>query len=404
MSRIHGICSKSLLGSGIALAMFLPLGTAQAQTLSALYTFTGGADGNNPSTGLVADSSGNLYGTTFNGGAHGDGVVFQVTPGGAETVLYSFSGSPDGANPAAGLIRLHNGTSYGTTENGGASGGGTVFMLSKTGVETVLHSFSGGPDGFNPFGALIRDSAGNLYGTTGDGGTGGCGVGCGTVFKVSAAGVETVLYSFTGGSDGVDPVGSLIRDSSGNLYGTTETGGAHGNGTVFELSPAGAETILYSFAGTPDGSGPEAALLRKGANFYGTTNVGGVDDAGTVFNLKRGTEKVLHSFTESPDGSSPQGALIEDAAMAGTFYGTTYGSGSSAYGTVFSVTTSGSENVLASFNGSNGPGPGATGAFPNGGLLQDSSGNVYGTATDGGSIFVNGGWVTGAGTVFKLVP
>ncbi len=273
-------------------------------TETALHTFTGGNDGSGPS-GLIADSSGNLYGTTTYGGAFrcGDefsqqcGVVFKLSPSGTLTVLHSFMFlGGDGNSPFAGLIADGSGNLYGTTLDGGASasmfqlGCGTVFKVTPGGTETVLHSFTGGPsDGANPRAGLIADSSGNLYGTTEFGGASGpgcaVGVGCGVVFKLSPGGTETVLHSFTGGSDGGGPAAGLIADSSGNLYGTTGGGGASNAGVVFKLSPGGTETVLYSFKGGSDGSGPSGVITDSSGNLYGTTAFGGASGQGVVFKL-----------------------------------------------------------------------------------------------------------------------
>ena len=251
-----------------------------------LYSFTG-SDGSEPFAGLIADSSGNLYGTTQSGGASGGhGVVFKLSPSGTETVLHTFTGGSDGGIPRAGLIADTGGNLYGTTAGGGASNAGTVFKLSPSGTETVLYSFTGS-DGSGPFAGLIADSSGNLYGTTQSGGASG---GHGVVFKLSPGGTETVLYSFTGGSDGGTPRAGLIADSSGNLYGTTQFGGPGcggvGCGVVFKLSPSGTETVLYSFTGS-DGSGPFPGLIADSSgNLYGTTLSGGASGGhGVVFKL-----------------------------------------------------------------------------------------------------------------------
>jgi uncharacterized repeat protein (TIGR03803 family) len=234
---------------------------------------------------LIGDSAGNLYGTTESGGASGAGVVFKLNKTG-ETVLYSFTGGADGWSPVAGLIRDSAGNLYGTTFGGGArfgeSGSGVVFKLDTTGTETVLYSFTGGADGGSPAAGLIRDSAGNLYGTTELGGVSGAGV----VFKLDTTGTETVLHSFTG-PGGENPYAGLIADSAGNLYGTTYGGGASGSGVVFKLDTTGTETVLYSFTGGADGGSPVAGLIRDSAgNLYGTTYEGGTSDAGVVFKLE----------------------------------------------------------------------------------------------------------------------
>jgi uncharacterized repeat protein (TIGR03803 family) len=301
-----------------------------------LYSFTGGADGGYPFAGLIQDPSGLLYGTTDSGGTSSYGTVFKVAPKtGKETVLYSFTGSGgDGEYPNAGLLRDNKGNLYGTNEWAGASGYGTVFKVGKTGKETVLHGF-GGSDGAYPFAGLVRDSKGNLYGYTAGGGT----YSAGTVFMVDDTGTETVLWNFSGGADGGYPFyGYLVRDSKGNLYGTTEGGGASGYGTVYKLTPAGKESVLYSFTGTGgDGGWPYAGVVRDASgNLYGTTDVGGASGYGTVFMVgKTGKETVLHSFDYS-DGESPFAGLLRDAK--GNLYGTTYLGGASGYGVVFEVT------------------------------------------------------------------
>ena len=302
-----------------------------------LYSFSGGADGANPWAGLVWGPAGSLYGTTEAGGTSGYGTVFKLSKTGKKTVLYNFTGTgSDGAYPFARLVWDAAGNLYGTTYKGGASGNGTVFKLAKTGKETVLYSFQGGADGENPYAGVVRDSAGNLYGTT----FGAFGVGYGTVFKLNAARKERVLHAFTGGTDGGYPYyGGLVRDSAGNLYGTTSYGGAHQYfGTVFKINKAGKQTVLYSFTGQADGGQPNASLIRDAAgNLYGTTIGGGASGHGTVFKLDQsGKETVLYSFTGGTDAAGPNANLLRDAA--GNLYGTTIAGGASGGGTVFKLT------------------------------------------------------------------
>jgi len=297
------------------------LGAASAQTESVLYSFCAHSnctDGVSPAAGLAFDQNGNQYGTTFFGGAGEVGVVFKLTPKGKETVLYSFcphfDNCPDGQLPQAGLVFDQKGNLYGTTSAAGThcGGCGTVFKLTPKGEETVLHSFGVGSDGFDPRAGLVFDQKGNLYGTTSAGGTR-CG-GCGTVFKLTPKGEETVLHSFGVGSDGFDPRAGLVFDQKGNLYGTTFSGGAHGDGIVFKLTPNGKETVLYSFCGRTnctDGGYSAAGLVfdQKG-NLYGTTFSGGAHGDGIVFKLTpNGKETVLYSFcgrTNCTDGGIPR--------------------------------------------------------------------------------------------------
>ncbi len=239
---------------------------------------------------MTRDSSGNLCGTTFSGGDAGYGTVFKLDATGKETVLYSFTGGKDGAYPGLGVVRDAAGNLYGTTDYGGnlscahhvGSGCGTVFKLDQNGNKTLLHSFTGDADG--AFGsALTQDAAGNLYGTTQLGGDPTCN--CGTVFKMYPNGGEIVLYTFTGGADGSSPIGQLAHDAAGNLYGTTNSGGAFKSGTVFKLDKTGKETVLHTFTGA-DGAYPTTGvILDKAGNLYGTTNNGGAFGFGTVFKL-----------------------------------------------------------------------------------------------------------------------
>jgi uncharacterized repeat protein (TIGR03803 family) len=307
---------------------------------------------------------------------------------GNETVLHSFpSDSEDGEYPlTAGLVNV-DGTLYGTTYEGGAYGFGTVFAITPSGEETVLHSF--GPyngDGRYPTAALI-DMKGKLYGTTTEGGAGGEG----SVFAISTAGTETVVYGFKGPPDGTNPDAPLTAVTGTLLYGTTSSGGVTGRGTVFAITTSGKETVLHSFGGYGDGDYPgPAGLLNAKGTLYGTTESGGVKGEGTVFLITAsGKETVLHSFGY-PDGYYPHAGLIN---VKGTFYGTTESGGGKDDGTVFSITTSGKENVVHSFKlGHNSDGPGS---FPLAGLLN-IKGTLYGTTTGGGAF--------GEGTVFWLLP
>ena len=405
----------SLLALAAALAMtpgLVAVGHAQGPSFSVLYSFAGGPEGSFPVAPVVRDSAGDIYGTTSSmappPGFSADttcpspgacGAVFKLDKTGAETTLHSFTGAPDGAEPVAGLVRDASGDLYGTTELGGAlcaiqSGCGTVFKIDSSGVESVLYSFTGGADGGTPMAALLRDSAGNLYGTTYYGGNLNCnrGTGCGTVFKLSPTGVETVLHRFAPGTDGELPAAGLVRDAIGNFYGTTLLGGAFGNGTVFELSKAGKERVLYSFTGGADGSLPLSTLVRDAAgNLYGTTQLGGAYGTGTVFKVDAaGNEQVMHSFVDGTDGWFPFAGVVMDSA--GSLYGTTFSGGGTGCeggcGTVFQLSASGEETILDRFTGR------SDGGYPRASLILDTAGNLYGTAEIGGA--------SGAGAVFAL--
>ena len=381
----------------IALAVVISLGggatqSAQAQTFTLLHTFTGAPDGANPIAGLVRDAAGNFYGTTqqggitgglcANSGLNGCGTVFELDPSGNESVLYRFTGAADGEFPAAGLVRDAAGNLYGTTQYGGVTssacgiGCGTVFKLDPAGTLTVLHSPGSS-------GGLVMDAAGNLYGSTSEGifkldpagtftvldssatsgatlaldaagnlyGTTG---GTGTVFKLDTSDTYTTLYSFTGnGGDGSDPRADVILDGAGNLYGTTSAGGAPnclggnnskvGCGTVFKLTPAGAETV-FSLMGA---NTPVAGLVRDTAgNLYGAAKFAGSRAgslSGVVFEMDpNGVEKLLYTFTGSPDGYGPVAGLVRDTA--GNLYGTAEFGGVSGMGTVFKVNPLGPQN------------------------------------------------------------
>jgi uncharacterized repeat protein (TIGR03803 family) len=394
--------------------------SAQAQTFTVLYTFTGLGDGAYPN-GLVRDARGNLYGTTEQGGSFNYGTVFQLDTKGKEQVLHNFAAA-DGLNPSSTLIRDGAGNLYGTTayggtpEGGGCSYGcGTLFKLDKSGKESVLYAFTGQGDGGVPLGDLARDAAGSFYGAMLDtfhqpGG----------VFKVDKNGKETVLYQFTGKNDGGYPYGGVIRDNVGSLYGTTSNGGdlacsgGFGCGTIFKIDRTGKETVLYSFTDLSDGGFPNGDLIRDAeGNLYGTTSEGGNESCGAgcgiVFKLNlAGRETTLYSFTGPPDGKWPDGqsfgpGLVRDAA--GNLYGTTQFGGAAGgcdgdgCGTVFKLDPSGHETVLHSFTG------GADGSIPQG-LILDAAGNLYGATNFGGN---NGAYCArttyaGCGVVFKLTP
>jgi uncharacterized repeat protein (TIGR03803 family) len=336
MGNLYGTTSS---GGSSNLGVVFKLDTANNETV--LHAFTGGTtDGATPYGGLVLDGSGNLYGTTYAGGLSGLGTVFKVDTSSTESLVHSFTGNPDGANPYAGLVMDNSGVLYGTTEGGGTSGFGTIFNIDTNGSETVLHSFGGGStDGADPKARLILDAAGNLYGTTFTAGSGGQG----TVFELDTTNTETVLYNFTGGADGGNPFGGLARDSSGILYGTAENGGDSDEdrygcckGVVFSLAGT-SEKVLYNFSGGHDGGTPVADLLLHNGALYGTTLSGGPGNRGTAFSLTVATreETVLHGFTGGKDGGGPHAGLLINAA--GALYGTAEKGGHFHQGTVFQI-------------------------------------------------------------------
>lgn len=350
-------CYGGLYNAGTVFELTPNQGRGWTETV--LHSFGNGTDGSVPEAGLIFDANGNLYGTTSFGGIHDGGTAFELTPTGGgdwtETVLRNFGGGTDGAVPFAGLVFDANGNLYGTTYQGGIHNHGTVFQLApRQGggwTETVLHSFNNnGSDGALPEAGLVFDPAGNLYGTTSAGGI----HDYGTVFELAPAQgggwTETILHSFNmNGSDGAFPEAGLVIDNAGNLYGTTEEGGIHlSYGTVFELTPRDGggwtETILHSFnMNGSDGAYPVAELIVDSTgNLYGTTSFGGIHNYGAAFELapREGggwTETVLHSFNlNGADGANPYAGLTFDAAN--NLYGTTYQGGVHAAGTVFEIT------------------------------------------------------------------
>ncbi len=381
---------------------------------SVLHSFQpNGMDGAFPSAGLVADSAGNLYGSSFAGGTYNLGAVFELIPqqggGWTEKLLHSFGQGDDGANPAGALIFDANGNLYGTTSEGGGHAAGMVFELTPQSggmwTETSVHHFRNGDDGAFPRAGLIFDTAGNLYGTTYAGG----GHGAGTVFEITpnqgGGWTESVIHNFGSGTDGAYPLSNLIFDGMGNLYGTTQEGGVHNFGTVFEVKPkqggGWTETVLHPFNNNGvDGIFPEAGLIFDSrGNLFGTTFTGGTRGKGTFYELLPQSgggwmEIVQHSFSNNGlDGISPSSSLMLDSA--GNVYGTTAGGGTNGFGTVFQFVqgtiNAWTEYVLHSFNFN-----GSDGVFPEATLIRNVDGNFYGTTSDGGAKSV--------GTVFELAP
>ncbi len=381
-------------------------GTSQYELL---YAFKGTPDGASPLASLVS-VRGKLYGTTLNGSSNycsqscgsnhcylGCGTVFSIDKSGSERVVYNFKGTfnsgEDGAWPFAGLTVL-GGLLYGTTGGGGANAEGTVFSVSKSGKETVLHSFSGGSDGEDPEATLI-DVKGTLYGTTVYGGGTGCGGnGCGTVFSITSGGKEKVVHAFAGGSDGARVYAPLTY-LHGKLYGATLQGGGtgcggDGCGAIFELSLSGKEHVIYSFGAGTNGAFPNG-LTAVGGLLYGTTEGGGTKSSGTFFSITQsGSEKLLYSFQDIPDGNGPGATLLY---LKGGFYGTTVGGGTTGDGALFEVGKTGSESVLYSFQG------GGDGADPQAAVIAVKD-TLYSTTYKGGGSGCYGS--NGCGTVFAF--
>jgi uncharacterized repeat protein (TIGR03803 family) len=390
---------KTMLWFLVTLGVLAPLGVAHAARPVILHEFAGSPDGSYPTATLVRDKTGNLFGTTFNGGnpdcgGYGCGIVFKIAADGSESVLYAFKGGGDGGQPYAGLIIDASGNLYGTTTLGGGSGTGcrgygcgTVFKIAPDGTETVLYAFAGGADGWFPGGTLLLDKAGNLFGTTEAGGNTSkycISEGCGTAFQIAPGGTKTTLYYFCSQpvcTDGTYPIAGLTPDKSGNMYGTTSRGG-NGSGTVFRLTKGGVEIVLYAFQNSFDGQLPYGGVTFDSAgNLYGTTTLGGQSNYnyGAVYKLAPdGVETLLHSFVLGVDGETPQSSVIID--KRGNIYGTTYvckGNGNK--GEVFKLAPDGTERIFCV--------PGSI----IGGLIEHN-GMLYGTATNSkhninGSVF-----------------
>lgn len=412
----------------LATAVLLATGTrAAAQKATVLHSFNG-KNGNQSYAGLIFDAAGNLYGTTSIGGAYNGGTVFELSPkeggGWAKKVLHDFKPNEvGGSSPYGNLILDAADNLYGTTSHGGVHGSGTVFELTRNAgggwKEKLLYSFGAFiSDGAFPYSSVVFDTAGNLYGTTAEGGGVECfGSGCGTVFELmptpGGGWKEKILHRFqSNGMDGIGPIGGVIFDAAGDIYGTTSQGGgpqcsgeggAPGCGTVFELAPNAdgtwTETLIYAFSGNYwDGVSPYSDLVfDKAGNLYGTTYDGGEADNGTVFELTpegggSWVEKILHAFGEhATDGTAPYAGVIVDTA--GNLYGTTTQGDGYVIGTVFELTPvpngGWTETVLHRFNGRDGSQPWA-------GVISDGAGNLYGTTYAGGAY--------GDGTVFEIRP
>lgn len=399
-----------LLTVSLLVALIAPC--ASAQTYTVLYTFTGGTDGGWPYSGVIRDQAGNLYGTTEVRGDvnacglfHGCGVVYKLDPSGNETVLHTFEGDADGRQPEWGnLLRDRSGNLVDTTVYGGITGDiglGVIYALTKNGKEVIVHRFQGGPDdGEEPQTGLIQDVDGTYYGTTAAGGNGPFGD-CGTVFKMNSAGKVTILHNFVI-TDGCQPIGGLVMDAAGSMYGMTSTGGTAGKGVVYKITKAGDVTVLHNFTGEPDGADPLGILtIDKAGNLYGTTPGGGDrrcttahQGCGIVFAIDtRGKEHILHSFL-NPEGGLPYAGVVLDGK--GNLYGSTFGFSTYNFGSLFKLDRQGNFTKLHDFTG------GTDGGSPFAAMTLDkSTGTLYGTAYLGG--LANGcDYGGGCGVIFKM--
>lgn len=397
--RSLSMTKRTAVGA-LALCLSATIGPADAAKFKVLYSFKG-TDGSAPWSTPILDATGNLYGTTASGG--GSGVVYELEADGTERTVYSFAEGNGGYQPN-GVILDSEGNLWGTTSAGGDGnvGCGVVFKITPGGTESDVYSFNGEPnDGCGPFNILTPDGR-KYYGTTVVGGRSDNG----TVFKITAAGSETLLRSFQAGRDGDYPFAALVLGTHGKLFGTTDYGGKKTDaGTVFEVTRNGNKKVLYAFGGSPsDGAVPAGGVIEDASgNLFGTTMSGGRkggylnNGCGIVYELSpNGVETILHFFAGGEnDGASPQAGLIEDAS--GNLYGTTQvGGGRSnclgaeGCGTVFKIAPDGSETILHKFNEA------TDGSVPQAGLVSDASGNLYGAALGGGKY--------GYGTVFEITP
>ncbi|HWA92460.1 MAG TPA: choice-of-anchor tandem repeat GloVer-containing protein [Rhizomicrobium sp.] len=370
---------------------------------SILYSFEGTSDGRAPSYLLLRDDKGALYGTTVGGGAGQAGVVYKLSRAGELTVLHDFAGGMDGSSPSSNVVMDSKKTLYGATYHGGngaIAGGdcdsgdcGTIYKIKKSGRASIIHAFTGMEDGGNPSGDIAMGTDGSLYGTTTHGGAGQHGV----VFKVGRDGKFSVLHAFAGGpDDGERPVGDLILDDDGNIYGTAAAGGAESSGTVFKVAPGGTMTLLHSFGGDDTGFEPLGGLLRDGdGNLYGTTAFGGSGGFGAVFKLTPGgTASLVRAFTNDANGGTPGGHLTW--GPAGNIYGiaasggTVTGDCPNGCGLVYSLALNGKLKVLHRFGGA------GDGRTPGYGMVPDDQGLLYGASGNGGA--------SNAGAVYRIKP
>jgi uncharacterized repeat protein (TIGR03803 family) len=395
----------------VVLTAVLTAASASAQTFAQLYDFKGGADGANPVSGLTLGSDGSLYGTTETGGSgpcidtfhNGCGVVFKLSKSGRFTTIYQFQGGTDGAAPDAGVILDSHGNVFGTTFAGGggdckfalAGGCGTIFKIDASGKETVLYRFGGGLDGGGPHGTLNQDAGGNLWGTTELGGiftNRQCSsAGCGTLFRLDRNG-NLLSRAFQGPpNDGATPLAGLVADPNGTFYGTAYQGGTNSSGILFKVSPTRKLTVLHYFNGAAGDASNPTGLIISGGKIYGSAVSGGADQGGAVYEVDLSGEHLLYSFGEGNDESVvfAQGLLARESD--GTLYGTTtLGFLEEDNGKLYKLDAAGNFEVVHQFFGQ------PDGSEPDAGVIRDAAGNIYGTTELGGA--------SNAGTIFKFTP
>jgi uncharacterized repeat protein (TIGR03803 family) len=346
-------------------------------------------DGAFPQGSLVLGPDGNFYGMTLSGGTNNYGTIFRITPAGAFSVRRHLNYNTDGGYPnRTNLIVAADGNFYGMTYQGGTFGYGTIFKMTPGGTFTVLKNLDLTPDGGFPKGSLTQHTDGSFYGMMQSGGS----IGYGTVFKITSGGTYTVLKNLDVTVTGGNAQGSLVRNSTdGNFYGMTSFGGRGGSGlgTIFKITPTGTLSVLVQFPETGKGISPAASVVQAtDGNFYGMTSQGGIADNGTVFKFCTSTFSNIKSFDGATTGSNPQGGLVQ--APDGNFYGATQLGGTYGYGTIFKISPGGSLSVLWNLDNTN------DGAYPSGSLVRGTDGNLYGTASSGGT--------NGSGTIFKITP
>ena len=388
-------CSVSA-GSGTVTSANVTDVVVHCPSVQVIWNFGYGADGQYLQSAPILGSDGNFYGTTEYGGLIDAGAVYRLTTAGIESVVANFAGGTASSGPIGALLQASDGNFYGTTYWGGTNNCGTVFKLAADGTITTLWSFGSGSDGQFPNGGLIQAPDGSFYGTTPSGGT----TGYGTVFHLTASGVETVLWNFGTGTDGYAPKSAFVMAGDGNLYATTSLGGTNGSGTIVRVTLAGTESVVWSFGGSAEGYLPAPNLIvGSDGNLYGTTEGGGANGGGTLFKFApAGTLSVLWAFGAGSDGNGPWTGVTQ--GTDGNFYGTTVSGGTiqtcgAGYdfgcGTIFRVTPAGEETVLWDF------GFGGNGAqvFPLS-LVQSSDGSFFGVTSTGGPV--------AGGTIYQLTP